>query len=242
MFLNKQRQEALMLKELEEKAYGSRDKVYSGDLYNFDLKPLIDEFSFEEFVNLKFSSAYGCTNMKPVNEYGAFLVITDKQYILGYNSDKGCGSHHCSFARCMADILGGNKINTYEDAKYYKGLCEHKYITARIIYEKDWTNLYGYPKFIGRILFNFGTEPITEGKLRSLEKFIEDHGKQLDYINKAYNFSIEYMTSYVTEKDCELSKILRFAQYNMDPYAISESNDDEVIVGVATEPQKTLTK
>jgi hypothetical protein len=231
--------------QLLEQAYSSRDRVYSHDSYNFDLKPLIERFSFYDLIQNKFDVSYdnpydyGNTKIKTVNEHGGFLVITDKQYILSYNSEFGSGSHHCSFARCMADLQGGKRISNHEDSIYYKNLCEKEFITARITYEKLGNNQYGYPVYSGRILFNFGLEPITEGKLKAFEQFYNDHVRELNSVCQRYNFSIEYMCSYYTQKDCTLDDVLKFVRYHMDPFAPSISSEDEIIIGVPVITPKT---
>jgi len=78
-----------------ENAYGARK---SGNVteYNFDINKMIKDFSFYDFIDQTRGGK---------KDNGAFLVVTDKQYILGYNADYGLGSHQQSFARCEAEIF-----------------------------------------------------------------------------------------------------------------------------------------
>ena len=72
---------------------------------NYDLFPLIKDFDFYSFID------YAEKHKNIVTDYGGFIVITPKQYVIGYNSNFGTGSHLASLARVTKDIYGGGNIH-----------------------------------------------------------------------------------------------------------------------------------
>lgn len=219
-------------RSLIESAYGNRKNGCSGDIYNFDLQPLINNFSFYDFIiaSRQNSGSY---------EHGGFLVVTDKQYILGYNSDYGKGSHTASFARCMADLEGGKQINGYQDCLYFSNRCQKSLVTARFVYEKVRSNENGYPIFRGNIMFCFGSTPLTLGMLSAFEQFYNDYADEIKGVQERYGFSIEY--SYVennffhSEKDTTLENVLKFARSRVNYEASNELGENEIIIGKVPE-------
>lgn len=130
--------------ELINKGYYGR-KSGGGSSYNYELAPLIQDFSFYDFIA-------GC---EPDCDHGGFLVITDKQYIIGYNAGFGVGGHMSSYARVMKDLQGGGDIQ-YRDAVRLNTECCMSYVTARITYENIEGGHEGY------IHFTLTNHPITE--------------------------------------------------------------------------------
>ena len=125
------------------------NSFYGNDIdYNFNIREMIDKFNFYDYIS----------NINNCERNGAFLIITDQQYVLGYNSGLGEGSHNAALARAYKEINGGGKIENSEKIILTNN-CYKDYITARISYEKDG-------KFI---IFN-----LTEG-----EKNIEN--KKISY-------------------------------------------------------------
>ena len=91
-----------------------------GSSWNYDLIPLITNFSFYKFISDAKS-----------DEFGGFIVITDKQYIIGYNAGFGYGTHASSFTRVMKDINGGGRINSAKELMNLTNECCKKFIVAR---------------------------------------------------------------------------------------------------------------
>ena len=52
----------------------------NGRDYNYDITPLIQNFDFYDFID------YAERFKEEIKDYGAFIVITNKQYIIGYNA------------------------------------------------------------------------------------------------------------------------------------------------------------
>lgn len=71
----------------------------NGD-YNYDIMSLINEnFDFYDFIK------NGKNTL--LTDNGAFLVITNNQYVLGYNRGMGTGGHDLAFARAFSEINCG---------------------------------------------------------------------------------------------------------------------------------------
>lgn len=161
------------------------NKGKTGDAkYNYDLLPLIKDFSFYDF----------CASSRS-DEHGGFVVITNKQYIVGYNRGFGEGSHMASFARVMKDIHGGGEISE-RDAVMLDLSLEKEAIVARIVYEKyeddisHEVNEQGYIHFImGNYRIN---KLITLSQYQQFLKFYDKYNEELKYVCRRFNFTISY--------------------------------------------------
>ena len=151
--------------------------------YNYDLIPLINEnFDFDIFIK------NGRENV--VGDNGGFLVITDNQYVLGYNRGMGTGGHMLAFARVFSEINGGtyqrdidgnlsfirsgkiNKKNVIVNSR----LCSSNNLTASIIYEPVMIDDNGYPIYYGYIFFHLAdVGKITLKQFNIFEKFYNDY-------------------------------------------------------------------
>ena len=91
----------------------------NGSAYNYDLGPLIYNFSFDTFILDAEKSKEG------LQEHGAFLIITNNQYIIGYNAGYGTGTHISAFARTTKDMFGGGSILNQNEAfkLHYSPYC-----------------------------------------------------------------------------------------------------------------------
>jgi len=159
----------------------------NGPLLNFDLIPLIDGFDFYEF----------CDNgQKQTGDYGGFIVITDKQFIVGYNSGFGVGSHRDVFARVYRDIHGGGPINSELEAIEF----ERKLITSAIVgkIHFELTASLDVPSYYsGHIHFDLTVpgskgqiKPITIKQFNNFKKFYEKYNKDIEYVCQKFDFKI----------------------------------------------------
>ena len=204
-------------------------KSGNGSSFNYELEPLITNFSFYDFINVAHK-----TNDE-LQDHGAFLVVTDKQYIIGYNGGFGLGTHLCSFGRVYKDINGGGNINMHSDGMILSDKCENRFITARIVYERTSSGFGGYIKF------KFPEKRITLLKLEVFKKFVDDYGTEVNAIVNKYGIKLE---CYYTENGIMYSKTVETLEDVLE-IAISitsedsqiTSSDDEVIIG--TEVKQT---
>lgn len=164
-------------KEMMQKGF-YRNRDTNGNDYNYDLTPLIEGFDFYEFVD------YAERFKEEIKDYGAFIVITDKQYIIGYNASFGQGTHLSSFARVLKDIKGGGTIINSDEAKKLTDECIDSFLTGRIMYERCESA--GRPKCEGHISFNLVNKTITQEQLSTFEKFKEDYGLEIKRIVRKY--------------------------------------------------------
>lgn len=164
-------------KELLQKGfYQNRDE--NGKDYNYDITPLIHEFDFYDFID------YAERFKEEIKDYGAFIVITNRQYIIGYNASFGEGTHLSSFARVMKDISGGGIIINSEEANHLTNECTKNFLTGRVMYER--CESFGRPKCSGHISFNLVGKTITQEQLQVFEKFKEDYGLEIQRIIRKY--------------------------------------------------------
>lgn len=209
-------------------------KTGGGEKYNYDLKPLIDNFSFLDFV-------YDALKYREVgNDFGAFLVMTDKQYILGYNAGFGVGTHIASFAKTFSELKGISKIDNDLDALRFSNKCQDDYITARIMYECVGENENRIPVYSGGIGFTIKKLPISPNQFEVFKKFYENYNKDIELaVKKCFinNFSVWFINdtepgqSYL-DKSGNLDNLYSFLESHID-YNKVTSDEDEVLIGVS---------
>lgn len=162
--------------------------------FNFNILPLITNFSFVDFLTNSTKS-----------EHSGILIITDNQYIIGYTDSYGLGTHKASMARIMKDITGGGYIKDVYEAKTLEKECTKQFLTARINYDYRGYNENGTDTYIGAIYFK-----LPEGNMISInqfeifKQFYEDYNPELEMIINKYgmnkfNIQYEYIDSHGTK-------------------------------------------
>ena len=208
-------------------------KSGGGEKYNYDLKPLIENFSFLDFI-------YDALKNREVgNDFGAFLVMTNKQYVLGYNAGFGVGTHIASFARTFNDINGRGEVKNNLEAIRLSEKCKKEYITARIMYDCIGENENRVPIYSGSINFSIKTLPITPSQFEVFKKFYETYNSEIELTVKKCsinNFCVWF--TYDTEtskfnvnKSENLDNLYKFLESQID-YDKVVDDEDEVLVGV----------
>jgi len=224
-FLSKSQEEQ---REIEN-SYGSRKSGSTTD-YNFDIEQMIEDFSFYDLIY---------QTKAEQGENGGFIVITDKQYIIGYNAEHGIGSHQQSYAKCMAILEGDKQVGGYKDSLYYSEKCQNLFLTGRIIYEFVGHNENFQPRYEGKILFILGDKKITPDMMNAFEEFYNDYNREIESVCAKYSMTVGFCyNDENNERHSNYSKSL----FNLCEYlktAVSEnvaqaSAPDEKIIGVAT--------
>ena len=165
-------------------------KSGGGSKYNYDLGPLISNFDFDTFIR------YAEKSKEELKDHGAFLVITNKQYIIGYNAGFGVGTHLSALARTTKDILfGGGSISNQNEAFQLAGICCRNYITARIVYECAGYNEIHRPVYSGYINFNLNEfdNKITLEQFEQFKTFYNDYNEDIKYVTKKYGLNKFYV-------------------------------------------------
>jgi len=165
-------------------------KSGGGSPYNYDLAPLISNFDFDTFILDAEKSK------DELKEHGAFLIITNKQYIIGYNAGFGSGTHLSALARTTKDILfGGGSISNQHEAFQLAGICCRNYITARIVYECAGYNEFQRPMYSGYINFNLNEfdNKITSEQFEIFKTFYNDYNEDIKYVTKKYGLDKFYV-------------------------------------------------
>lgn len=152
--------------------YVSKNKNYAS--YNFDLQELINNFSFWDFTyNAKKSAS---NNLDP--DFSGFLVCTPKQYVVGYTSDFGKGSHHPAFGRVEKDIHGGGVISDTLEITKYSTDCKIKYLCARIHFDCVGMDDFGRPILDGGISFMTGKK-VSPEIYETFKRFCKDFSEDI---------------------------------------------------------------
>ena len=216
-------------KLLQSGFYKNRLTGYSN--YNYDIFPLIKDFDFYTFID------YAEKHKKNITDYGGFIVITSKQYIIGYNENFGTGTHLMSLARVAKEITGGGTIKDKEEAKNLANYCFDKYIVASIVYE--CIEEYGVPKCSGYISFEINENNISEEIFESFEQFYYEYNKEIERVIKKYG--IEKFSVVLNIK--QNGKLKKVISYSLDDlynylkeninYNIDKLPNDEIIIGNA---------
>lgn len=184
-----------------------------GSRVNFDLAPLIKNFSFYDFCSAAKSS-----------DNGAFLVVTNKQYILGYNAGFGQGAHVYAFARCMKELLGGGEIASNQEAFRLDNELGTKYLPARIIYEIYEDHETHQKQSYGYIVFMFANytknKEINEYQYEQFLKFYEDYSDEIKLVTKKFNFFVKYTClnedgTVYTDESKDLDNVLNYIKSHL---------------------------
>ena len=215
-------------KELLRKGF-YQNRNDKGRTYNYDLSALIYDFDFYEFID------YAEKFKDELKDYGAFIVITNKQYIIGYNASFGEGTHLSSFARVMKDLKGGGVIINSQEAKQLTDECINKYITGRIMYER--CESVGRPKCEGHISFNLVGKIVSFEQLNVFEKFMDSYGLEIKRIIKKYGMDkFKIIVTYINDEgvldsiytDC-LEDVYELLKKNI---SLCNEDSNEIILGV----------
>lgn len=217
----------------------------SSEDYNYDLMPLInDNFNFFDFIKNGRDTS--------LTENGAFLVITNNQYVLGYNRGFGTGGHDIAFARAFSLINDG--VLKYDNSRnvkfipngeldYYNSslngrTCEKNYLTARIFYEYVCDNALGTPVFSGEIFFSLDAHDfkITPLQYEMFEQFYNDYNDEIILATKSiphFTVGYRYRDANGSIKEMQtrnLDSLREYLKNNIDYER--HVDDDKNIIGV----------
>lgn len=203
-----------------------------GNPYDYDLFPLIKDFSFLNFMYEARAYRY--------DDYGAFLVISNKQYIIGYNAGFGIGSHNSAFAKVYKEMHGGGTIYNPKDADVLNSLCNKNFITARIFTEKISGG------YTGCIHFSIPKDGISLEQFKLFEQFYDDYNEEISLTVSKYgitNFYVSYRTlrkncdniyssdDLIQHSDKNLDNLKEFLRSRINPTLDYDLTNDEVIIG-----------
>lgn len=168
-------------------AFTSR-KSGGGSACNYDIEPLIENFTFYDFITTAEKSK------EELTDHGAFLIITNNQYIIGYNAGFGVGAHAPAFARAILALNGkkDQNISGHNEASILGGSMDNQYVKARILYECCGHNENGRPIYSGKIHFSLiplGSK-ITPNQFETFKDFYNDYNDDIKYMSQKYDFSV----------------------------------------------------
>ena len=209
--------------------YARRD-VQNKDPFNFDIISMIREFDYDDFIY----------NAKNNSENGSFLVITNNQYIIGYNASFGVGDHHPAFARVMKDINGGGVIRDKNHASQLATDCKKEYLCARLVYEYLHDNEHGIPQYGGFIHFTLPREnyKITPMQFENFKLFYDKYNNDIKYSISKIGKSRLYIYFTYYDQDNKLKRsddysdldaLYEFLSNNIDE--TKEISNENIIIG-----------
>ena len=94
---------------------------------NYSVKPMIDSFNFDEFLNLNRTSKRKL----------AFLVVTAKQLIYGYTKNYGLGSHDGAVSNAVREAYNRPLMETEGEQFRISEAIKKQFITAHFANEPD---------------------------------------------------------------------------------------------------------
>ena len=179
---------------------------YFSDIREFNNYDLVNDslagFSFDKlFKNYMYHD----------KDYGGFIIITDKQFLVGYNKSQQGVEHHCdAIAKayvtlhklpnlpCSNDIE--RKKSMIEAVKYYYAAGE-EYICARFDFEKK--SAYktvggefekGKPnEYEGVLSFDISNTKINYKNYKQFLEFYLAYNDDIEFYSKHYNFPVEFV-------------------------------------------------
>lgn len=198
-----------------------------GSNFNFDLTPLIKNFSFFDFF-------YDAMHAD-AEDFGAFAVLTTKQYVIGYNAGFGYGSHYTSYARVLKDISGGGMITNQRDLAFLSFKCMADYITVRICCEK----LEG--KRASCITICIPKNGISQEQFDVFEKFYADYNSEIERICNRYDCRVSFGKHEIPGRrflSNNLDEVREYLLTIINPEKKVEENFEEVIIGIPLKGSK----
>lgn len=123
-----------------------------------EIKEMIDNFRFEEFLNPPKDSK---------KALGAWLIITDEQCVMGYNDHNGEGYHSDSIRKAFCKVLDEEKYSPFVTPSY----TQSQYIIGTMMSAPQKSY----------ILFRIDRlEEISSNQLKLLEKFQEKYNDLIE--------------------------------------------------------------
>ena len=211
------------------------DAYYLGNYPDY-LDEMIKSFNFYDFIsNAKYD--------KECSDYKAFIIISGKQYIIGYTSNYGRDVHLNSIATAYLRMHGMGEVFNVGQSARLSAKCEDEFICGYVVYELTQNKINDNPKYNGRITFEV-IHKITSSQYESFLKFYEKYNDDIDYICSHYGFSVEL------KYNDENGRVKRESHFNLDlvklylHQMIDETkvvdDNNEKIVGVSVEENKFL--
>lgn len=224
---------------------------YFSDIGEFNKYDLVSEslagFSFDKFFK---------NYMYYEKDYGGFIIITDKQFLVGFNKNQRGLEHHCdAIAKTYMTLhkLPDLQYQTPEEkeksqiqaVKYFFAAGE-EYMCARFDYEKksqyqrmDGEFEKGKPnEYEGVLSFDISNTKINYKNYKQFLKFYLQYNDDIEYYSKHLNFPVEFVYDKDGKKELwhNLDKMKdyleKYLEENKDKISTESINPDEEIIEV----------
>lgn len=204
------------------------------DVLNYSVKPMIENFNFEEFLNKNITSKRKL----------AFLLITANQLLYGYTKNYGTGSHDGSLSNAVRDIYDMPLIET--EGEQYR-ICEdikENFISAHFANEPDIGVYLAF--YLHRL------KSISPSELALFEQFYDECNDIISDFSRAYGhplvtavlpdldepvideFGFESRMNTITSND--MTELLKYLRKIVDPN--KKVQVDKRIIGESLKTKK----
>lgn len=185
-------------------------------MYYDEVRKMIDNFNMEEFLQL---------DSVQKQLYGAWIIITDNQYVVGNNENDKLGYHADSIRKVLCEIFDVDRYHKIVTPTYSK----NNFIIGTLISSFDMAD----------ILFSINDlDGITPNQLLLFEKFMDEYNdivknKSSELGRRLVSFSIDGVI-YSTEDfsilhDVLLRKVDKYKEIPQDINIIGKGIEEEFI-------------
>lgn len=208
------------------------------DKYNFDVKEMVENFSLEDFFQLK------------DNKVGreAFLLITDNQYVSGYTKSFGYGDYSEAISNTIKEIYGLKKFVYRREIDNINEITKGIFVTAKMENSsRDGVSIY------------FNIDEHTSISMNQFELFEAFYDKNNDIINsyskklgypivkyylpneKSYVNDYGFIEDEIFYEDDDLSNILEILKNKVDQNKVVPK-EENIIGNIVKKDIKVKTK
>lgn len=208
------------------------DKMINERIQSSSIIPMIKEFDLIKLMsNVPKDDFY---------DNGGFVVITDHQYIVGYNLEYGMRSHELSYACITGELLkGGETINPSNCVEEFT-LCNNAYLTGRINCEQHNMDISFTLSEREDRDHPFVLKKITNGQLEAFKAFYDEYNDTIKRYRLPVSLGIPKNGTVCTAMYEDLTPMLELMETMVDNNKeIPEADGGEKIIGVSN---KTIHK
>lgn len=192
--------------------------------YNFPLNAMLisGEMDFYKFIQ----------NGKKYDSNGAFLIITEQQYIIGINAWDGAGSHNYSHARVNLELNNHHpETLTLTQIAQEAIDLEKNFIVIDFEYATRQ-----YEQTIKEIRVYLPRKKISQFELQSFENFYNEYQEAI----KFGEFPVSYRIKNSEGKNewyllNDIDELLTFFKNNVDEVITEKQATNESIIGIQTQ-------
>ena len=201
------------------------------------------KYSIKDLIMNSPNDLYRYTsNASRFPDNGAFLLITENQFIIGINGDDGLQAHVYSYATSYLELTNSSyQPYDLKKACEYTRFIKDTFITGNIVAELDTTS--HYLNQVLRIRMHLPRKNISKNEFITFENLYNSFGEVLQNCKFQYNLFISETHEVIRFE--HLIELYNFFESRIDENLIipklkdKSGNDmDEIIIGYPSETNK----